>query len=113
MVPLGENKQAITDSKEYITKYFNLDAEVKNTSYDAKMNSYAISFETSRDGDFTIEYKSPNNFNISRSSRVFKQTLQIYRVVTKHTYTKRVSVTQLFFLFLSYSYIFLLYILIP
>ena len=64
MVPLGENK-AITDSKEYITKYFNLDAEVKNTSYDAKMNSYAISFETSRDGDFTIEYKSPNNFNIS------------------------------------------------
>ncbi|MGR5993414.1 YfjL-like protein [Bacillus cereus] len=59
-------KQAtITDSKEYITKYFNLDAEVKNTSYDAKMNSYAISFETSRDGDFTIEYKSPNNFNIS------------------------------------------------
>ena len=65
MVPLGENKQ-ITDSKEYITKYFNLDAEVKNTSYDAKMNSYAISFETSRDGDFTIEYKSPNNFNISQ-----------------------------------------------
>ena len=64
MVPLGKTS-TITDSKEYITKYFNLDAEVKNTSYDAKMNSYAISFETSRDGDFTIEYKSPNNFNIS------------------------------------------------
>ncbi len=29
------------------------------------MNSYAIAFETSRDGEFTIEYKSPNNFNIS------------------------------------------------
>ncbi|TKH20873.1 spore coat protein C [Bacillus wiedmannii] len=56
---------AVTESKEYITKYFNLDAEVKNTSYDAKMNSYAISFETSKDGEFTIEYKSPNNFNIS------------------------------------------------
>ncbi len=53
------------ESKNYITKYFNLDAEVKDTSYDAKMNSYAISFETSTDGEFTIEYKSPNNFNIS------------------------------------------------
>lgn len=56
---------AITESKEYITKYFNLDAEVKNTSYDAKMNSYAIAFDTNKDGEFTIEYKSPNNFNIS------------------------------------------------
>ncbi|MEK4502700.1 YfjL-like protein [Bacillus sp. FSL R12-0069] len=56
---------AIAESKNYITKYFTLDAEVKNTSYDAKMNSYAISFETSTDGKFTIEYKSPNNFNIS------------------------------------------------
>lgn len=62
--PWGK-QAAITESKEYITKYFNLDAEVKNTSYDAKMNSYAISFETSTDGEFTIEYKSPNNFNIS------------------------------------------------
>ncbi|MDD1368834.1 hypothetical protein PTB13_12645, partial [Bacillus sp. MHSD17] len=34
-------------------------------SYDAKMNSYAIAFETNKDGEFTIEYKSPNNFNIS------------------------------------------------
>ena len=39
--------------------------EVKNTSYDSKMDSYAISFETIEDGEFTIEYKSPNNFNIS------------------------------------------------
>ncbi|TKH19516.1 spore coat protein C [Bacillus wiedmannii] len=62
--PWGK-QTAITESKEYITKYFDLDAEVKNTSYDAKMNSYAISFETSKDGEFTIEYKSPNNFNIS------------------------------------------------
>ncbi len=62
--PWGK-QTAVTESKEYITKYFNLDAEVKNTSYDAKMNSYAISFETSKDGEFTIEYKSPNNFNIS------------------------------------------------
>ncbi|MGN7891699.1 spore coat protein C [Bacillus sp. 22475] len=62
--PWGK-QTAITESKEYITKYFDLDAAVKNTSYDAKMNSYAISFETSRDGEFTIEYKSPNNFNIS------------------------------------------------
>lgn len=62
--PWGKHT-AIAESKNYITKYFNLDAEVKNTSYDAKMNSYAISFETSKDGEFTIEYKSPNNFNIS------------------------------------------------
>ncbi|HHK5535218.1 TPA: spore coat protein C [Bacillus mobilis] len=62
--PCGK-QTAVTESKEYITKYFNLDAEVKKTSYDAKMNSYAISFETSKDGDFTIEYKSPNNFHIS------------------------------------------------
>ncbi|EMA7396564.1 spore coat protein C [Bacillus cereus] len=62
--PWGK-QTAITESKEYITKYFNLDAEVKNTSYDAKMNSYAIAFETNKDGEFTIEYKSPNNFNIS------------------------------------------------
>ncbi|EJP88374.1 hypothetical protein [Bacillus cereus] len=60
-----EKQTAIAESKNYITKYFNLDAEVKNTSYDAKMDSYAISFETSADGDFTIEYKSPNIFNIS------------------------------------------------
>ncbi|OJE34239.1 spore coat protein C [Bacillus proteolyticus] len=60
-----EKQTAITESKEYITKYFNLDVEVKNTSYDAKMDSYAVSFETSGDGEFTIEYKSPNNFNIS------------------------------------------------
>jgi hypothetical protein len=62
--PWGK-QAAITESKEYITKYFNLDAEVKNTSYDSKMDSYAISFETSKDGEFTIEYKSSNNFNIS------------------------------------------------
>ncbi|HDR8185331.1 TPA: spore coat protein C [Bacillus thuringiensis] len=62
--PWGK-QTAVTESKEYITKYFDLDAEVKNASYDAKMNSYAISFETSKDRDFTIEYKSPNNFNIS------------------------------------------------
>ncbi|HDR3490894.1 spore coat protein C [Bacillus wiedmannii] len=62
--PWGK-QTAVTESKEYITKYFDLDAEVKNTSYDAKMNSYAISFETSKDGEFTIEYKSPNNFKIS------------------------------------------------
>ncbi|TCJ85530.1 UNVERIFIED_ORG: hypothetical protein EDC93_101178 [Bacillus cereus] len=62
--PWGK-QTAVTESKEYITKYFNLDAEVKKTSYDAKMNSYAISLETSKDGDFTIEYKSPNNFHIS------------------------------------------------
>ncbi|MBJ7993793.1 spore coat protein C [Bacillus sp. SIMBA_074] len=62
--PWGK-QTAIAESKNYITKYFNLDAEVKNTSYNAKMNSYAISFETSVDGEFTIEYKSPNNFNIS------------------------------------------------
>ncbi|MBE7102372.1 spore coat protein C [Bacillus cereus] len=60
-----EKQTAIAESKNYITKYFNLDAEVKNTSYDAKMDSYAISFETSTDGELTIEYKSPNNFNIS------------------------------------------------
>ncbi|KIV70070.1 spore coat protein C [Bacillus mycoides] len=62
--PWGK-QTAVTESKEYITKYFDLDAEVKNTSYDAKMNSYAISFETSKDGEFTIEYKGSNNFNIS------------------------------------------------
>lgn len=62
--PWGK-QAAITESKEYITKYFNLDAEVKSTSYDAKMNSYAIAFDTNKDGEFTIEYKSPNNFNIS------------------------------------------------
>ncbi|AXK20564.1 spore coat protein C [Bacillus sp. COPE52] len=62
--PWGK-QAAIAESKNYITKYFNLDAEVKNTSYNAKTNSYAISFETSTDGEFTIEYKSPNNFNIS------------------------------------------------
>ncbi|ALQ70084.1 spore coat protein C [Bacillus cereus] len=62
--PWGK-QAAITESKEYITKYFNLDAEVKNTSYDAKMNSYAIAFETNKDGEFTIEYKSSNNFYIS------------------------------------------------
>ncbi|HDR3885728.1 TPA: spore coat protein C [Bacillus cereus] len=60
-----EKQTAITESKNYITKYFNLDAKVKNTSYDAKMDSYAIAFETIEDGEFTIEYKSPNNFNIS------------------------------------------------
>ncbi|PEM54278.1 spore coat protein C [Bacillus wiedmannii] len=64
VTPWGK-QAAITESKDYITKYFNLDAEVKNTSYDAKMNSYAIAFETNKDGEFTIEYKSPNNFNIS------------------------------------------------
>ncbi|PFK24220.1 spore coat protein C [Bacillus cereus] len=62
--PWGK-QAAIAESKEYITKYFDLDAEAKNTSYDAKLDSYAISFETSTDGEFTIEYKSPNNFNIS------------------------------------------------
>ncbi|WP_242273347.1 spore coat protein C [Bacillus cereus group sp. BfR-BA-01310] len=62
--PWGK-QTAIAESKSYITKYFNLNAEVKNTSYDSKMDSYAISFETSADGEFTIEYKSPNNFNIS------------------------------------------------
>lgn len=60
-----EKQTAIAESKEYITKYFNLDAKVKNTSYDAKMDSYAIAFETIEDGEFTIEYKSPNNLNIS------------------------------------------------
>lgn len=73
MVPLGENKQQLR-TQEYITKYFNLDAEVKNTSYDAKMNSYAISFETSTDGEFTIEYKSPNNFNISPDVQKYLST---------------------------------------
>lgn len=68
--PWGK-QTAVTESKEYITKYFNLDAEVKNTSYDAKMNSYAISFETSKDGEFTIEYKSPNNFNISSGVQAY------------------------------------------
>ncbi|WP_237981661.1 spore coat protein C [Bacillus thuringiensis] len=68
--PWGK-QTAVTESKEYITKYFNLDAEVKNTSYDAKMNSYAISFETSKDGEFTIEYKSPNNFNISPGMQAY------------------------------------------
>ncbi|MCW9131690.1 spore coat protein C [Bacillus paramycoides] len=62
--PWGK-QTAIVESKNYITKYFNLDAEVKNTSYDSKMDSYAISFETSTDEEFTIEYKSPNNFNIT------------------------------------------------
>ncbi|CAH2461542.1 MULTISPECIES: hypothetical protein [Bacillus] len=60
-----EKQTAIAESKSYITKYFNLNAKVKNTSYDSKMDSYAISFETNEDGEFTIEYKSPNNFNIS------------------------------------------------
>ncbi|MBE5104494.1 spore coat protein C [Bacillus thuringiensis] len=60
-----EKQTAIAESQKYITKYFNLNAKVKNTSYDAKMDSYAISFETSGDGEFTIEYKSPNHFNIS------------------------------------------------
>ncbi len=32
--PWGK-QTAVTESKEYITKYFDLDAEVKNTSYDA------------------------------------------------------------------------------
>ncbi|MEK4709043.1 YfjL-like protein [Bacillus sp. FSL R10-2780] len=60
-----EKQTAIAESKSYITKYFNLNAKVKDTSYDSKMNSYAISFETNEDGEFTIEYKGPNNFNIS------------------------------------------------
>ncbi|EEL68720.1 Spore coat protein C [Bacillus mycoides] len=29
------------------------------------MDSYAIAFETIEDGEFTIEYKGSNNFNIS------------------------------------------------
>ncbi|MEK7014580.1 YfjL-like protein [Bacillus sp. FSL R9-9410] len=62
--PWGK-QTAIAESKSYITKYFNLNTKVKDTSYDSKMNSYAISFETNTDGEFTIEYKSPNNFNIS------------------------------------------------
>ncbi|HDR7792248.1 TPA: spore coat protein C [Bacillus luti] len=62
--PWGK-QAAITESQKYITKYFNLDAEVKNASYDSKMDSYAVSFETSTDGGFTIDYKGPNNFNIS------------------------------------------------
>ncbi|MFL0402105.1 spore coat protein C [Bacillus nitratireducens] len=62
--PWGK-QTAVAESKEYITKYFNLDAKVKNTSYDSKMDSYAIAFETIEDGEFTIEYKGPNNFNIS------------------------------------------------
>lgn len=50
--------------KEYIIKYFNLDVEVKNIFYDVKMNSYVIVFEINKDGEFIIEYKSFNNFNI-------------------------------------------------
>ena len=50
------------------------DAEVKNTSYDAKMNRYAISFETSRDVEFTIEYKSLNNFNSSPGVQEYVST---------------------------------------
>ncbi|MED0967278.1 spore coat protein C [Bacillus paramycoides] len=60
-----EKQTAISESKNYITKYFNLNAKVKNTSYDSKMDSYAVSFETNEDGEFTIEYIGPNRFNIS------------------------------------------------
>ncbi len=38
------------------------------------MNSYAIAFETSGDGEFTIEYKSPNNFNISPGVQKYLST---------------------------------------
>lgn len=60
-----KKQTAIAESQKYITKYFNLDAKVKSPSYDSKMDSYAIAFETNKDGEFTIEYKGPNHFNIS------------------------------------------------
>lgn len=56
---------AISESENYITKYFDLDAKITNTSYNHKMDSYEISFEASDGKNFMIEYKGPNRFDIS------------------------------------------------
>ncbi|WP_051094779.1 YfjL-like protein [Bacillus sp. 123MFChir2] len=60
-----EKQTAISESEKYIAKYFDLDAKIKGTSYDHKMDSYEISFETNKGKNFTIEYKGPNRFDIS------------------------------------------------
>ncbi|MCM3735262.1 spore coat protein C [Bacillus cytotoxicus] len=60
-----EKQTAISESEKYIAKYFDLDAKIKDTSYNQKMNSYDISFETNEGKNFTIEYKGPNRFDIS------------------------------------------------
>ncbi|MDM5190221.1 spore coat protein C [Bacillus sp. DX4.1] len=60
-----EKQTAISESKAYITNYFNLDAEVKNTSFNGKMGTYTISFETNEGEHFDIGYKGPNHFDIS------------------------------------------------
>ncbi|KYG39532.1 spore coat protein C [Bacillus gaemokensis] len=60
-----KRQTAISESENYIVKHFALDAKVKDTSYNHKMDSYEISFETNEDGNFIIEYKGPNRFDIS------------------------------------------------
>ncbi|HDX9578111.1 TPA: spore coat protein C [Bacillus pseudomycoides] len=60
-----EKQTAISESEKYIAKYFDLDAKIKDTSYNQKMDSYDISFETNEGKNFTIEYKGPNRFDIS------------------------------------------------
>ena len=60
-----KKQTAISESEKYIAKYFDLDAEIKDTSYNHKMDSYEISFETNEGKDFMIEYKGPNRFDIS------------------------------------------------
>lgn len=60
-----KKQTAISESENYITKYFDLDAKVKHTSYNHKMDSYEISFEASDGKNFIIEYKGPNRFDIS------------------------------------------------
>ena len=60
-----KKQTAISESEKYIVKYFNLDAKVKGTSYNHKMDSYEVSFETNKGENFTIEYKGPNRFDIS------------------------------------------------
>lgn len=60
-----EKQTAISESEKYIAKYFDLDAKIKDTSYNHKMDSYEVSFKTNEGKDFTIEYKGQNRFDIS------------------------------------------------
>lgn len=60
-----KKQTAISESENYIVKYFDIAAKVKDTSYNHKMDSYEISFETNEGKDFIIEYKGPNRFDIS------------------------------------------------
>ena len=60
-----KKQNVISESQNYINTYFDLDAKVTNTSYNHKMDSYEISFETNEGKNFIIEYKGPNRFDIS------------------------------------------------